>query len=129
MPQLLIQIIQCKSVRFSRHKQLIFQQATADKIAVSDFMAKRTVALVQKILCLESFQTFPFQPSEKFRFQISFETFRVSGCQSFLALFFWYGRTKEETRCFLPRGKAQGADYCYRLCSGYVIVLMCRTVY
>lgn len=88
MPQLLIQMVQCKSMGFSRHKQLIFQQATADKIAVSDFMAKRTVALVQKILCLESFQTFPFQSSEKFCFRINFEMFGVSACQSFGALFF-----------------------------------------
>lgn len=61
VPQLLIQMVQCKSVWFFRHKQLIFQQATADKIAVSDCVAKRAVALVQKILYLESFQTFPFR--------------------------------------------------------------------
>lgn len=83
MPQLLIQMIQCKSMRFSRHMQLMFQQAAADEIAVSDCMAKRAVALVQKILCLESFQTFPFQLSKKICFQINFEMFRVSVCQSF----------------------------------------------
>lgn len=83
MPQLLIQMIQCKSMRFSRHKQLMFQQAAADEIAVSDCMAKRAGALVQKILCLESFQAFPFQLSENFCFQINLEMFRVSVCQSF----------------------------------------------
>lgn len=88
MPQLLIQMIQCKSVRFLRHKQLTVQQAAADEIAVSDCMAKRAVALVQKILCLESFQTFPFQLSEKFCFQINFEMFRVSVCQSFFDILF-----------------------------------------
>lgn len=72
-PQLLRQMVHCKSMRFSGHKQLIFQQATADKIAVSDFMAERAVALVQKIACLESVQTFPFQPPENFCFQINFE--------------------------------------------------------
>lgn len=88
MPQLLIEMIQCKSMRFSRHKQLMFQQAAADEIAVSDCMAKRAGALVQKILCLESFQTFPFQLSEKFCFQINFEMFRVSVCQSFFDIVF-----------------------------------------
>lgn len=88
MPQLLIQMIQCKSMRFSRHMQLMFQQAAADEIAVSDCMAKRAVALVQKILCLESFQTFPLQLSEKFCFQINFEMFKVSVCQSFLDIDF-----------------------------------------
>lgn len=88
MPQLLIQMIECKSMRFSRHKQLMFQQAAADEIAVSDCMAKRAGALVQKILCLESFQTFPFQLSEKICFQINFAMFRVSVCQSFSDIVF-----------------------------------------
>lgn len=88
MPQLLIQMVQRKSMRFSRHKQLIFQQATAAKIAVSVFMAERAVALVQKIVCLESFQTFPFQSSENFCFQIHFEMFRVPACLSFFGIVF-----------------------------------------
>jgi len=88
MPQLLIQMVQCKSMRFSRHKQLIFQWATAHRIAVSNFTAKRVVAHAQKILCLEGFQTLQFQSSEKFCFQINFKMFGVSPCQSFLALFF-----------------------------------------